>query len=1651
MATVSSMDVPKRPSGEREKKKGSSNHHKFPSPTVTVTGAATASRVDHLTSSSAEKRYVVFRRDEQGYGLKVYGDNPVFVDTVKENGPADSVGLRPGDRIIKVNNQLVTDKNHFEVVELIKSQPCVAMTVVRTAHSLVPENARPSGNGERMYENNGMENPVRRKVSLPAVNLSDRFSAEDERIAELTESKSRSDSLPSSRSYPEALENVLYQRGDGNRGDSTTLREMPPTPPPIERIPRFHEASDMATRSMRAAASAGLNRRRSNPEAMHLGVARMTLTSNNQAPLLEQPPTSSSSLNRSSSAVSVHRKNSIPDSQPPALPVKKRSDQSARYRNASLHDVTEVGAPSSGTPPPPYPEPATFRPINHNAVTKSGSLSALAGATVGSVRLQNLSGDVLQPGSSVLQQLDSYGPFSNFYFLINKHLPHLAVFINFLLQEKSLDIAPVLFHVLTDHYTKGNFKEMQRWAVELHSTFLVPDSPLDIFGSSVQCGSSNSLIHAIDVVLAKPEREEALRDVFTKVRAFALDAAQLRLKELRDKLKANLGGLYGPSEAELAKAVNSADQSREVAETLLAPHLEALTDMKAPEEPENRCDREAALACALATFLKFNGIKAVSRADGTYLVDKWPLLLQKDKSKFKLKDRKKNITVSGHQFAAVALSTTILHCTQCGDVMWGVAPQGYQCIACEYTAHRACVKNIEEACVGDKKELRRSFISMDSFGLFGRKRSNNSPTAISNARKSHDEKEEDDKADHLGSTEQLEGSHAPVGSYVNKVVHQFESGKVGEMGPPPDPATTSAQQSKAPPLTVVGRSESLKSTHNRKSNLAKGAGVRKKSDPAHFHRSGESNDNGETSSGDLGIGMSSSSLSQSTSHSGSLHFTMDIADDDSDFEADPEHIPSWQASVEPATVQGLTSQQKKRQEVLAELFHTEQTHVRNLKVLCKVFYQPMLKEKLLPDELIAQIFANLEEMTTLHSELNRQMKVLKRSQGLIGSVGDILLNRFAGDNGSTFRTAAAAFCHNQTASLEALKNSQHKNGRLVQFLHEAAANPLCRRLQLKDIIPTGMQRLTKYPLLLESLLKYTPNETDEEKIEYQRLQDALTACRTTLDYVNQAISETNNKNRLRELQDRIDMTSFIKSQHKLALDHRSLDLSQYRLLHDGDLTWRLSKTKTVDLHVILLNKILLLVTKQDDKLLLKFHTPPVAGINENKRSESFTSRSWAPVLTLDGLSVRDVATDPKAFFLFLSTDNGAQMYELVANSTTEKNLWKRYILAAVSRNTNCYESIPEVIPVTATPSTVGSVLAVPGQLAPPLDLAVGGGKPGAVDPLSFTQSGALDPQVMLQGGALDPLSGLRPQHPWTEREPSDVEDDEDDEEEEVQLLTPADIIVTEATCVMDDAHLIFSPMQELKRRDDMLEEALEQKSRLVSRILGFPVDSPSSNLDDEDEEVEAVQQSRRSVKSVMHHLMQNIAQLTRLVKDSLTVSQEEELIVQRQRLDSFSVTTTIDQVDHAPSTSSSTVDSAVQTHSQRPLIAAEDLQPVVGHLHRQLTTLLRMVAEQEHEKDRLSWQLRVTKDELDSLRAETRASSNEDTTTRPTSSGSTLEEEMTQEEQVEVVSQPTPVPLDGDEVVVSVKADAPKEPEGKEEVAENVVGNVSPLEQVQHL
>uniref|UniRef100_A0A3Q2XVB0 PDZ domain-containing protein n=1 Tax=Hippocampus comes TaxID=109280 RepID=A0A3Q2XVB0_HIPCM len=52
------------------------------------------------------QRCVIIQRDENGFGLTVSGDNPVFVQLVKEDGAAMRAGVQTGDRIIKTKQSI---------------------------------------------------------------------------------------------------------------------------------------------------------------------------------------------------------------------------------------------------------------------------------------------------------------------------------------------------------------------------------------------------------------------------------------------------------------------------------------------------------------------------------------------------------------------------------------------------------------------------------------------------------------------------------------------------------------------------------------------------------------------------------------------------------------------------------------------------------------------------------------------------------------------------------------------------------------------------------------------------------------------------------------------------------------------------------------------------------------------------------------------------------------------------------------------------------------------------------------------------------------------------------------------------------------------------------------------------------------------------------------------------------------------------------------------------------------------------------------------------------------------------------------------------------------------------------------------------------
>lgn len=60
---------------------------------------------------------------------------------------------------------------------------------------------------------------------------------------------------------------------------------------------------------------------------------------------------------------------------------------------------------------------------------------------------------------------------------------------------------------------------------------------------------------------------------------------------------------------------------------------------------------------------------------------------------------------------------------------------------------------------------------------------------------------------------------------------------------------------------------------------------------------------------------------------------------------------------------------------------------------------------------------------------------------------------------------------------------------------------------------------------------------------------------------------------------------------------QNLDLTKHRLIHEGTLNWRIAnRPKLIDLHVLLLEDVIILLQKQDEKFVLKFYSATLSPI-----------------------------------------------------------------------------------------------------------------------------------------------------------------------------------------------------------------------------------------------------------------------------------------------------------------------------------------------------------------------------------------------------------------------------------------------------------------------
>ncbi|XP_074495364.1 rho guanine nucleotide exchange factor 28-like isoform X3 [Sebastes fasciatus] len=367
-------------------------------------------------------------------------------------------------------------------------------------------------------------------------------------------------------------------------------------------------------------------------------------------------------------------------------------------------------------------------------------------------------------------------------------------------------------------------------------------------------------------------------------------------------------------------------------------------------------------------------------------------------------------------------------------------------------------------------------------------------------------------------------------------------------------------------------------------------------------------------------------------------------------------VESWSLAVTPEFCRQLDRRTIKRQDVIYELMQTELHHIQTLTVMSEVFRRGMLEELQLDWDCVARIFPCLDPLLLFHKNLFGALQERRQAATqpenprnyLIHQIGDILLQQFSDEYAEKMKQVYGEFCSHHTEAVNVFKELQQQNKKLQNFVKQQSFNTLVRRREVPEFILLVTQRITKYPVLLERILHYT----QEGSQEHSDLSSALAQIRDVITTVDLTVNKNERCQELQEVLARLENKSFAKLKNDKVFRKQDLHSKNRELQYKGLVYWKTATGRLKDTLALLLTDVLVFLQEKDQRFVF-------AAVDQKP-----------PVIPLQKLIVREVANEERGMFLISASSVGPEMYEVHTTTRDERNAWMRHIRQAV-------ESCPE--------------------------------------------------------------------------------------------------------------------------------------------------------------------------------------------------------------------------------------------------------------------------------------------------------------------------------------------------------------------------------------
>ncbi|XP_028637561.1 intersectin-2 isoform X1 [Grammomys surdaster] len=354
--------------------------------------------------------------------------------------------------------------------------------------------------------------------------------------------------------------------------------------------------------------------------------------------------------------------------------------------------------------------------------------------------------------------------------------------------------------------------------------------------------------------------------------------------------------------------------------------------------------------------------------------------------------------------------------------------------------------------------------------------------------------------------------------------------------------------------------------------------------------------------------------------------------------------PSQQWCADLQALDTMQPMERKRQGYIHELIQTEERYMDDLQLVIEVFQKRMAESGFLTEAEMALIFVNWKELIMSNTKLLKALRVRKKTGGEkmpVQMIGDILAAELS------HMQAYIRFCSCQLNGATLLQQKTDEDTDFKEFLKKLASDPRCKGMPLSSFLLKPMQRITRYPLLIRSILENTP----QSHVDHSSLKLALERAEELCSQVNEGVREKENSDRLEWIQAHVQCEGLAE---QLIFNSLTNCLGPRKLLHSG----KLYKTKSSkELHGFLFNDFLLLTY-----LVRQFAASSASEkLFSSKSSAQF--KMYKTPIFLNEVLVK-LPTDPSSDEPVFHISHIDRVYTLRTDNINERTAWVQKIKAA---------------------------------------------------------------------------------------------------------------------------------------------------------------------------------------------------------------------------------------------------------------------------------------------------------------------------------------------------------------------------------------------------